>query len=95
MRHPNEFDFEGAEFDAVTGLDFVEFDVVEHLVFVEAALDESESEFGAVDGDVESGKQEGDAANVIFVAVRQDQPANHFGVLFEIREVWGDDVHTE
>ncbi len=95
VRYSNELDFEGPELDAVAGLDDVELNVVEHLVLVEAAFYQCERKLGAVDGNIQRRKQKWHAADVIFVAVRQDEAANHLSVLFQVGEVGRDNVDAE
>ncbi len=41
------------------------------------------------------GEQEGDAADVVFVAVGEDQAADVFAILLEVGEVGGDDVDAQ
>ena len=72
--------------------DGVEARGFEELVFFEPAFDQRERERGSVDRDVQLGEQKRHAADVVFVAVRQDQAAHVLGVLLEIREVGRDDV---
>ena len=91
----DEVDLEGADGDAVAGLDFAEVGVLEELVFLEAALGHGESEGGAIDGDVELGEEIGGAADVVFVGVGKDESADFVAVLLEIGEVGGNDVDAE
>ena len=58
------------------GLTVMKLGVVEHVVLFETPFDQRQREGGAVDRDVELRQQEGDAADVIFVAVGQDQAAD-------------------
>ena len=64
-------------------------------VFVELAFDVGESERGAVDGDVELGEDPGKAADVVFVAVGEDDGADVLLVLDEVGNVGDDDVDAE
>ena len=66
------FDGECAEGEFAAGGNFDEFGVVEEGVFVELAFDVSESELGAVDRDVELGEDPRETADVVFVAVGED-----------------------
>ena len=49
-------------------------------MLVELAFDVGEGELGAVDGDVELGEDPGQAADVVFVAVGEDDGADLFAV---------------
>ena len=89
----DELDFEGAEFDLVVGFDDAKVGV--DFVFFEAAFDEGEGEGGAVDGHIHLGEEEGDAADVVFVPVREDEATDKLFVFLEIGEIRGDDVDTE
>ena len=67
---------EGAEREAAAGQHLDEVGVVEQAVLVELAFDVGERELGAVDGDVELGEDPGQAADVVLVAVREDDGAD-------------------
>ena len=64
-------------------------------VFFELAVDVGEGELGAVDGDVELGENPGQAADVVFVAMGEDDGADVLLVFDEVGDVGDDDVDAE
>ncbi len=64
-------------------------------VFFQPPLHHLESERRAVNRNVDLAQQERHRADVIFMAVRQDQRADHLAMLLQIREVRSDDVDTQ
>ena len=85
----------GAEGEAAAGQHLDQLGVVEQAVLFELAFDVGEGELGAVDGDVELGEDPGQAADVVFVAVGEDDGADVVAVLDEIADVGNDDVDAE
>jgi hypothetical protein len=75
--------------------DLDEFGFVKEAMLFEFAFDVGEGELGAVDGDVQLGQDPGKAADVIFVAVGEDDAADLGAVLDEVRDIWDDDIYTE
>ena len=76
VRDADGHDAEGAEGEAAAGEDFDELGVVEEAMLFELAFDVGERELGAVDGDVELGEDPGQAADVVLVAVGEDDAAD-------------------
>jgi hypothetical protein len=72
-----------------------ELGIVEQAVLVELALHIGESELGAVDRDVELGEDPRETADVVFMPVRKDYPADLRAVLDEIADVGDDDIDAE
>ena len=64
------------------------------LVFFEAPLHQRQRESGAVNRHVEFGQEERHRADMILVAVRQQQRAHVLAVFFEERQIGRDDVHA-
>ena len=64
-------------------------------MFVELPLDQGEGEFSAVDGDVELGEDPGQAADVVFMAVREQDGLDLVAVFREVGDVGDDDVDAE
>jgi hypothetical protein len=95
VRDADGHDAEGAEGEAAAGEHLDELGVVEQAVLVELAFDVGEGELGAVDRDVELGEDPGQAADVVFVAVGEDDGADFLAVLSEIADVGDDDVDAE
>ena len=87
-------DGEGAEGELFAGDDFDELGIFESVLF-ELAVDVGEGELGAVDGDVELGEDPGQSADVVFVAVGEDDGADVLLVLDEVGDVGDDDVDAE
>ncbi len=85
----------GPSVELAAGLHFVELRGIEHLVLFEAALDQGQREGGAVDRDVHLRQQERDAADVVFVAVGENQAADVLAILLEVGEVGRDDVDAQ
>ena len=86
---------EGSGLEALVGAHFAQVGVVEQAVLVEFVFDVGERELGAPDGDVEFGEHPGQRADVVFVAVGEDDSANALAVFDEIRNVGDDDVDAE
>ncbi len=64
-------------------------------MLVEFVFDVGEGELGAPDGDVEFREHPGKAADVVLVAVGEDDSANALAVLDEVGDVGDDDVDAE
>ena len=92
---PDGHDREGPEGEAFTGQHLDEVGVVEQAVFVELAFHERQGEFSAVDRHVELGEDPGQASDVIFVAVGEDDRLDLRAVLDEVGDIRHDDVHAE
>ena len=86
---------EDAGFEALVGAHLAEVGVIEQAVLVELVFDVGEGEFGAPDRDLEFGKKPGERADVVFVAVGEDDGADALAVLDEIGDVGDDDVDAE
>jgi hypothetical protein len=76
VRDADGHDGERPKGEAAAGEDLDELGVVEEAVLFELAFDVGEGELGAVDGDVELGEDPGQAADVVFVAVGEDDGAD-------------------
>ena len=81
--------------EALVGAHLAQVGVVEQSVLVELVFDVGERELGAPDGDVEFGEHPGQRADVVFVAVGEDDSANALAVFGEIGNVGDDDVDAE
>ena len=95
VRDLDRMDGERSGLEALVGAHFAKVGVVEQAVLVEFVFDVGERELGAPDGDVEFGEDPGQCADVIFVAVSEDDSANALAVLDEIGNVGNDDVDAE
>jgi hypothetical protein len=72
VRDADGHDGEGPDGEALAGKNLDQVGVIEQAVLFELAFDVGEGELGAVDGDVELGEDPGQAADVVFVAVGED-----------------------
>jgi hypothetical protein len=95
VRHMNELDPEGAGLDDLLGLDRFQPRLLRKLMFLETALDQSQGEGGAVDRDIEFRQKVGDGADVILMAMRQEQRPHMLLVLDQVSEVRSDDIDSE
>src|SRR5581483_8543082 len=91
----NGMNGEGAKAEALTSPNFVQVGIVEEFVFFELVFDVGERELGAVHRNVDFGEDPGQAADVIFVAVGEDNGANLVAVLDQVGDVGNNDVHAE
>jgi hypothetical protein len=91
----DKLDFERSDFDEAARCDFTKRGGIEQAGFFEALFDEREREAGAVDGDVDVTKDVRQRADVIFVAVRENDRFDEMAILFEIGDVWNDEVDAE
>ncbi len=95
MRDADGQDREDAEVEAAAGKDLDELGVVEEAMLFELALDVGQGELGAVDRDVELGEDPREAADVVLVAVGEDDAADFAAVFDEVADVGDDDVDAE
>ncbi len=95
VRDLDGMDGERSELEALVGAHLAQLGVVEQAVLVEFVFDVGERELGAPDRDVEFGENPGERADVVFVAVGEDDAANTLAVLGEIGNVGDDDVDAE
>ena len=78
------------------GLISMQLGFVEQAVLFQLAFDQGERELGAVDGNVQFREHAGERADVVFVAVSQDdcrEPCWRFSI--EIGDVGNDDIDAE
>ena len=76
VRHVDELDFEGADVEDLFGLDGDEAGLLLEVVLFQAALHQGQREIGAVDRDSDIGKEIRDGADVVLMAVGEDQGAD-------------------
>ena len=87
VRHADELDFEGADLENLFGLDVDEAGLLIEVVLFHTALDQGQGEIGSVDGDSDIGKEIGDGADVVLVAMGEDQGADELLVFLEKTQV--------
>ncbi len=95
VRHSNGMNGEHAGFEALAGTNLAQVGVVEQSVLVEFVLHIGQRELRAPHRHVEFGENPGQCADVIFVAVREDDSANPLAVLDEVGNVGNHNVHAE
>ena len=95
MRDADGLDGEGAEGEFFFRRDLDERDFVEELMLFELAFDIGQGEFGGVDGNLELAEDPGKSANVVFVAMSEDDGADMFPVFSEVGDVGHDDVDAQ
>jgi len=67
----------------------------EQAVLFQLAFDQGEGELGRRERDVELGEDPGKAADVVLVAVGENDGANVFAILREIADIGDDDVDAK
>ncbi len=95
VRDVDGMDGEDSSLEALVGAHFAEVGVVEQAVLVEFVFDVGEREFGAPDRDLKFGKHPGKGADVVFVAVSENDAADALAVFSEIGNVGDYDVDAE
>ena len=95
VRDLDRMNGEDAGLEAFVGAHLAQVGIVEQAVLVEFVFDVGQRELGAPDGNVEFGENPGQRADVIFVAVGEDDAANTLAVLDEIGNVGDNDVDAE
>ena len=88
-------DGEGAEGELLLGRDFDERSFVEQVMLFELALDVGQGELGGEDRDLEFGENPGQAADVVLVAVGEDNGADVGLVLDQVRDVGDYDIDAQ
>src|SRR6185312_2549026 len=91
----NELDLERSKRDTIAGLNGVQIRLVQKFVLFQTPLDQREREIGTVHRNLELGKQERHRPDVILMAMRENQAANHIGVLLKVGEVGSNDIDAE
>ena len=95
VRHLDGMDGERAQFDSLIRAQFVEVGVIQQSVLVEFVFHIGERELRSPDGDFEFGKHPGQGADMVLVAVREDDAANALAIFEQVRDVGHDDVDTQ
>ena len=95
VRHLQRMNGERPNLEALSGANFAQVGVVEQLVFVELIFDVGQRELGAPDGNVQFAENPGQGADVVFVAVREDDAAHMLAIFEQVRNVGDDDVDAQ
>src|ERR1700686_5628924 len=80
---------EWSNLEAFSGTDFAQVGVVEELVFVKLIFDVGQRELGRPNRNIQFAENPGQSADVVFVAVRQDDAAHMFAIFEQVRNVGG------
>jgi hypothetical protein len=91
----DEFNLERADLDDIASGNLMEVGLLGEVVFIETALYERKGERCAINGQREFRDQEGNAADVVFVAVGEHEAADVFPVGVKKLEIRRNDVYTE
>ena len=83
------------DFEALAGSHLAQVSIFEQSVLVEFVLHVSQCELCAPHRHVEFGENPGQSANVIFMAVGENDAAHPLPILDEVRNVGNNDVHAE
>ena len=65
------------------------------MILFKIVFDVSQSEFGGVDGNLEFREEPGQAADVVLVAVSQDNGAHMRFVFNQVGDIWNNDIHAQ
>ena len=95
VRDPERLHVEQADLEPIRRVERDELRLVQHLVFRQLAFREADGQAGAVDGDVELLQDPAQRADVVLVAVRQDDALHHLLVFQQVGDVGDDEVHAE
>ena len=94
MRDVNEFDFEGTNLANVFGFYRPQLGIFNGVLF-QPSLHQRQREGRGVNRNIKLLKEKRHCANVVFMAVGENQCADMFAVFAEISHVGRDDVDTE
>ncbi len=95
VRDVDELNLERADFNLAPGLDLAKLGFFEQSVLFQTLAHQRQCELRAIDRHFEFRKDVGHAADVIFVAVRKNNRANHVAMLLQISCVGDDDIDAE
>ena len=93
--HMDRLHREAAQLDLLSGGDLHELGLARKAEFLQLVADEAAGQAGTVDGQVELLQQVGDAADVVLVAVGDEQTLDLILVLHHKGEVRDDHIHAE
>ena len=86
---------EWAHAEALAAHDGMQLRLLQQTVFFQLVFDVGQGEFRAVDRDGELSKNPGEAADVVFVAVGEDDGANVIAIFQQIGDIGDDDVNAQ
>src|ERR1700682_2334864 len=86
---------EGSNLEPFAGTNFAQVGVVEELVFVELIFDVGQRELGRPNRNIQFAENPRQSADVIFVAVGQDDAAHMLAIFEQVRNIGDDDVDAQ
>ena len=91
----DRLDGEGADGEFFLGDDLDQRGLVEQVMLFKIALDVGQGELGGVDGNLELGEDPGQAADVVHVAVGEDDGADMRLVFNQVGDIGDNDIHAQ
>src|SRR5438132_7508762 len=95
VRHLNGMNTKRSYLEALTGTNLAQVRAVEETVFIQLVFDVGKRELRSPHRDVQLGENPRQGANVILVAMSQNNPADMLAVFGEIRNFGDNDVHAQ
>ena len=95
VRHPKRLNVEYADLEPILGAERVQLGPVQDFVLAQLAFGEADGQPRAVDGDIELLQDKRQRADVVLVAVGQNNPLDHLFVLQQIGDVRDDQIYPE
>src|SRR5258706_15456836 len=95
VRDLNRVNGKRSDLEALAGTHFAQVGVVQELMFVQFVFDIGQGELGGPDGNVQLAQNPGQSADMVFMAVREDDAADMLAVLNEVGNVGNNDVDAE
>ncbi len=95
VRHANGLDGERPDGELDLGLDFDQFDLIRKLVLFQLVVNVGQRELGAVYGNLQLVEDPWQAANMVFVAVREHNAADVLLVLDQVGDVGNNNVNAQ
>ena len=95
MRDADRLDGERPDGELLLRRDLDQLDLVEQLVLFELAFNVGQRELGGVHRDLELAQNPGQAADVVLVAVRQNDGADVLLVLNQVGDIGNDDIDAQ
>src|SRR6266478_7815733 len=95
VRHWNHFNFEWTDFDTPAGNHFAQRRRIEQTGFSDALFYQRQREPRSVNGNVQIAQNVRQRADVIFVAVSQNDGPYVLAILLQIGDVWNDQIDAQ
>ena len=95
VAHPDEFELKGPQGQGLPGVDFPQVGVLDQAVFPELFLDQGQGQGGAVHRQRDFLEEKRHGADVVFVAVGEDQGRHFVPAFLEVGEIGDNDVDPQ